>query len=301
MFQPVSVKTLNYSRHEQNEDGYVIHMLTSTPRSFSTNAYVIETKHAVVVVDTFMIVPDAQGLLELLNSIGKPLIAIIITHGHPDHYNGTATLLEGFTNVPVISTKGITDCIRDSVDAKEIKWKPFFGDEWPSEKILPNMWVKDKDSIELDGLNYFFSDLGAAESSSDLYFVLGSKKSAVFVGDVVFNQMHSFMNDGHSCQWLVVLNQLADDLKGVGTLFTGHGQPGDPVELINAQIKYVNTYQYQVSRLAKGKASLNNEQKSKLEEIMVEAFPLYELRGFIQAGAASVAMELAVNKNIVSN
>ena len=297
MTLPRNIQNLIYARHDQPDEGYVVHMLTSTPRSFLTNAYLIETQNAVVAVDTFMIVPDAQVLRELLSSIGKPLIAIIITHGHPDHYNGTATLLQDLKGVPVISTQGITDCIRDSVDAKEVKWKPFFGDEWPSEKILPNQWIKDGETLTLDGLDYYFRDLGAAESSSDLYFTLGSKKSVVFVGDVVFNQMHGFMNDGHSLQWLSVLKQLADELKDVDTLFTGHGQPGNPVELIIAQIKYVSVYQREVAAQANGAQQLTIEQKTKLEERMCKAFPQYQLNGFIQAGADSVANEIAVNMN----
>ncbi len=301
MISQNSMQKLNYSRHQQDEESYVIHMLTSSPRSFLTNAYLIETENALVAVDTFMIVPDALALRELLNSIGKPLIAIIITHGHPDHYNGTATLLEDFKDVPVISTQGITECIRDSIDAKEVKWKPFFGDEWPSEKILPNQWVKDGETLSLDGLDYYFRDLGAAESSSDLYFTLGAEKSAVFVGDVVFNQMHGFMNDGHSLQWLTVLKQLAGELKDVKTLFTGHGQWGSPVELIIAQIKYVRTYQNEVAELAKGKKSLSHEQKIKLEERMCKAFPFYQLNGFIQAGADSVATEVALHQSDLPN
>lgn len=301
MISQYPIQNLNYSRQQLDEESYVIHMLTSSPRSFLTNAYLIETENALVAVDTFMIVPDALALRELLNSISKPLIAIIITHGHPDHYNGTATLLEDFKDVPVISTQGITDCIRDSIDAKELKWKPFFADEWPSEKILPNQWVEDGETLTLDGLDYYFRDLGAAESSSDLYFTLGPKKSAVFVGDVVFNQMHGFMNDGHSLQWLTVLKQLAGELKEVNTLFTGHGQPGNPVELILAQIKYVSVYQREVAALAKGAQQLTREQKIKLEENMCKAFPHYELNGFIQAGADSVANELALKLSDLSN
>ncbi len=295
MIPQTSINKLNYTCHHQEDESYVIHMLTSSPRSFLTNAYLIETAHAVVAVDTFMIVPDALALRELLHSTGKPLIAIIITHGHPDHYNGTATLMADFKDVPVISTQGITDCIRDSIDAKEVKWKPFFGDEWPSEKILPNQWVNNGETLCLDGLDYYFKDLGAAESSSDLCFTLGMNKSVVFVGDVVFNQMHGFMNDGHSQQWLVVLKQLAGELKDVKTLFTGHGLPGNPAELISTQIEYVGVYQNEVAKLAKGNNGLSQEQKNELDGNMCKAYPHYQLAEFIKAGADSVANELALS------
>lgn len=284
-------KALLYSCYPQDES-FSIHMLTSSERSFLTNAYLIETENALVAVDSFMIVSDAMALRDLALKICKPLISIIITHGHPDHYNGNSVLLEAFPGIPVISTQGITDCIRDSVDAKEVKWKPYFAEDWPAQKVLPNQMVTDGSTLILDGLLYHFRDLGAAESTSDMYFTLGKKHSVVFVGDVVFNRVHGFMNDGHSARWLTVLRELTQELAQVGQLFTGHGQPDQPSALISAQIDYINAYRSQVVALLEGTAQLSVEQKIKLEEAMTRLFPDYQLSAFIQAGADSVATEL---------
>ncbi|NRB38911.1 MAG: MBL fold metallo-hydrolase [Pseudomonadales bacterium] len=276
-------------------------MLTSPTRSFLTNAYLIETESAVVAIDTFMLVSDAQALCALFDSIalpsGKPLLGIIITHGHPDHYNGTSTLIAGLKDVPVISSQGITDCIKNSVDAKQVKWKPFFGDDWPEHKILPNQWVADGTSLTLDGLQYHFRDWGAAESSSDLSITLGQQRSVVFVGDVVFNTMHGFMNDGHTQQWLAVLKQLAVELADVPLLFTGHGAPGKTAPLIAKQIQYLQTYRHHVSKLAGTAYALTSEQKICLEKILCNAYPDYQLKGFIQDGADAVAAEISEYNN----
>jgi hypothetical protein len=72
----------------------------------------------------------------------------------------------GFHGVPVISTQGVKNCIKDTVDSKELKWKPCFAEDWPEYKVLPNEIVNDGDVVNLDGLNYSFRDLGSAESSS---------------------------------------------------------------------------------------------------------------------------------------
>jgi len=60
-------------------------MLTSNERSFFTNAYIIEAQNGLLVVDTLMINFDARLLREQIDKLNKPLIAVIITHGHPDH------------------------------------------------------------------------------------------------------------------------------------------------------------------------------------------------------------------------
>jgi len=283
---------LKYNKYTYDDEGYVIHMLTSGEHTFFTNAYIIETQKSLVVVDTMMINSDAKLLRQHIDNINKPLIAVIITHGHPDHYNGTDTVIAGFDDIPIISTKGVRDCINDTVDSKEVKWKPYFGQDLPDNKILPNQLVKDGDVITLDGLDYRFRDLHAAESSSDLFFTLGRNRSVVFVGDVVFNNMHGFMNDGNSAQWLQVLQQLLTELAGVGQLFTGHGMPGPTSELIQSQIEYIAYYRSILYTVINDNHVISNEQKQLFEQLMVANYPQYKLTSFINAGIEAVSNEL---------
>jgi len=287
---------LKYSHYAYDDEGYVIHMLTSNERTFFTNAYIIETRNALVVVDTMMINSDAILLRQHIDSINKPLIAVIITHGHPDHYNGTDIVIKGVNKVPVISTKGVRDCIQDTVDSKEVKWKPYFGQDWPEHKILPNQLVKDGEIVSLDGLDYRFRDLDAAESSSDLFFTLGGNHSVVFIGDVVFNNMHGFMNDGNSTKWLQVLHQLLTELADVKQLYTGHGVPGNTYQLVQAQIEYIGHYRSNLLTMMSDNQLLNDEQEQSFEQLMVENYPEYQLASFIKAGINAVTHELIVEK-----
>lgn len=283
---------LKYSRLPYDNEGYVIHMLTSSLRTFLTNAYIIETKNGLVVVDTMMINSDAAQLRQYVNNLGKPLLAVIITHGHPDHYNGTHVVISGLDHIPIISTKGVKDCIQNTKDDKEVKWKPYFGDEWPEHKLLPNLLVNDDDVLNFDGLDYHFKDLGAAESSSDLYFTLGQQRSAVFLGDVVFNTVHSFLNDGNTRLWLQVLEQLLVEIGDIEHLFTGHGNPGNTRELINAQIGYISHYRTAISSFMQGAEMLSPEQRGLFEKKVIDQYPGYQLVTFIQGGIDAVTQEL---------
>ena len=295
MHRIVSPESLKYKRYVYEKEGFIIHALTSGERTFFTNAFIIETDNALVVVDTMMIISDAALLRAFADKLAKPIIAIIITHGHPDHYNGSHTVIDA-QKIPIISTQGVKDCIKETVDSKETKWKGYFGEDWPEFKLLPTQIVNDGDSLILDSLELCFTDLGAAESSSDLYFTIGQQRSAVFVGDVVFNKMHGFMNDGNSHQWLQVLGQLLTEIADVKQLFTGHGDAANSKSLIQTQIDYIVDYRSTLLKLIDQNQALSDAQKQQFEQDLIEKYPQYQLVGFIQAGIDAVSQELMLEK-----
>ena len=116
---------------------------------------------------------------------------------------------------------------------------------------------------------------------------------AVFAGDVVFGGVHSFMNDGHTSEWLASLEALEEELSGSDILYTGHGHSARPVEMISAQRRYLLHSRSTVRRLAGGRAFLSSDEKEDLVRAMKEILPTDALEGFIAPGADAVAFELS--------
>src|SRR5436190_3832670 len=87
------------------------------------NAYIIETRQHVVIVDTTLLTSSSQALRAKIDAIGKPLAAILITHGHPDHYNGITNVING-KPVDVLSTTGVLDVVKTHDAQKEALWRP---------------------------------------------------------------------------------------------------------------------------------------------------------------------------------
>ncbi len=277
-----------------------VHMLTSGSKSFLTNAFLVETKRSVIAIDAMMTVSDAKSVNQKIESIGKPLAALLITHPHPDHYNGAAVIIEGNDKVPIISTAKVKEVIENYDDAKEKKWKSIFGEDWPSIRALPNQYISNQETLIFDDLPFLAIELGPGESFWDVCWIVGTKRKVAFVGDVVFGGVHSFMNDACGQEWLAALNSLETLMNNIDLIFSGHGQPGKHKEMISAQRTYIIEYYQKVWELAQDRPYLSNDDKEQLCIYMKSILPCKELELFISAGADTVANKIALDMESTS-
>jgi glyoxylase-like metal-dependent hydrolase (beta-lactamase superfamily II) len=273
--------------------GTAVHTYQAAESGLLVNSYLVEGEAGVVVVDTNLLVSDIAALRARLAALRKPLRAILVTHAHPDHFNGIQALISG-GEVPVCATAGVGRMIREVADAKRARWSPVYGDQWPAETYYPNSLLADGASIEFDELRFTVRDLGPAESHADSYFVLAADggRPVAFTGDLAFHGTHPYTADGHSSRWLAVLDVLADELAGVRTLYPGHGGPARP-GLFAAQRRYLLYYREVVRRLADGQPSLTEAAKAELDAAMQAFLPDAPLTWMIGLGADPTAAELA--------
>ncbi len=75
----------------------------SDEKGFAVNSWLVPTASGLVVVDTQFTVSEAEKLSQALAKTGRSLKGIIITHPHPDHFNGICRLLQ-LTHVPIYGT-----------------------------------------------------------------------------------------------------------------------------------------------------------------------------------------------------
>src|SRR5215207_3682224 len=80
--------------------GIRVHRHSTGPEGALVNAYLIETDGGIVAVDGSLTVSDGRALRDRVISLGKPLLAVLVTHAHPDHYGGVVELV-GTEDVPV--------------------------------------------------------------------------------------------------------------------------------------------------------------------------------------------------------
>lgn len=293
IFCLVSVSFTRNEKPEKKQNWKIkVHRYSSPESGIFANAYCIELADSVVVVDATLINSTSLALKSKIDSLGKPIAAVLITHGHPDHYNGLGNLVSEDKRIPVYSTQGVLDVIKESDKSKEEQWTPMFGDEWPRNRVFPNRVLDDKASITVGGAEFSVHNLGPGESHSDTYWIMNDGDQQVaFIGDAVLHGVHAYLSDGHVNEWLGNLATLERALRDVSTIYPGHGEPGS-LEILNWQRNYINTYLSSVKELLGKKEKLDEADKVKLIAAMKAFLPNNKLEFLIVLGSDVVSAQL---------
>ena len=208
---------------------------------FPVNAYLIETAGSVVAVDATLGVSDGRALRAKANEPGKPFAGVIVTHAHPDHYGAVGALVDGA--VPIVAMAGTDAAIRRDDAAKEQILRPMFGDDWATTRTFPNRITGDGERVTLGDVTLRGVDVGPAESPHDSWWLLeGDGPPMVFVGDLIYSHMHSYLADGFYEEWLANLERAKRELPADTTLHMGHGAPAKGLALIDWQAGYIRRF-----------------------------------------------------------
>ena len=274
---------------------YKIHVYSSGELGIFANAFLVETNKGVVVIDSTLTVSESNSLKAQLDVIGKPLLAVILTHPHPDHVAGVTNLVQTSRDTPIIALKSVDDLIRSSEEFKRDYWTPVFKEEWISKWTPPNRHLKDEEEVTFDGIRYRVHDIGAGgDSDSNSIWIIENEPKVAFVGDLIYNGIHSYIADNHIQDWLRNLDKVKGLLSDISTIFPGHGKPGN-IELLESQRKYLSTYRNAIKDLSNN-GKLTDEAKKRLTAIMEEFLPNAGLTWVIAHSADAVAARTCMIK-----
>jgi glyoxylase-like metal-dependent hydrolase (beta-lactamase superfamily II) len=218
----------------------LIHRFHATGGGTPVNAYIVESPSGAVVVDATLTVSDGRALRASVDDLAKPLLGVVITHAHPDHYGGLVELIQDL-DVPVFATRGVIDVIRRDDPVKETILRPMFGEEWARERAFPNHVVEDGEALSLDGIRLTVTDLGPNESPHDSIWTLDDSNRRVFSADLAYDRHHCYLADGFYREWLANIGRARQQLPAGVTLHPGHGEPCG-TEALDWQEGYINAF-----------------------------------------------------------
>ena len=272
----------------------IVHAYRSGESGLFVNSYLVEGAEGVVAIDSPLLLSDGRAFRARLEALRKPLLGVLVTHPHPDHYNTITELLAG-EEVPIIAHRDVDREIRAKDDAKRAQWRPLFGDEWPASATFPNRTVADEESVALGDLRFTAWDFGPCESESETVWLLGDGEVA-FVGDLAFNGTHAYLADGHTDEWLDAIDRAEESLAGVRMLYVGHGAPAAPTVLAD-QRRYLLMAREAIGRAARRRGELSEDEANRVASVMDRYAPSAPLSWLVGAGAPAVAAELAQEPN----
>jgi glyoxylase-like metal-dependent hydrolase (beta-lactamase superfamily II) len=270
-------------------DEPTIHRFPAQDEGAFVNAYLVETESGVVAVDGLLTVSAAKEMRAALDGLGKPLLAALLTHSHPDHYAGLREIVAGH-DVPIVAPQGVIDTITADDAIKDQIIGPMFGDDWPTNRVFPNTPIRDGESLSFDDVTFTVIDLGPSESPHDSPWILGEDARTVFLGDQIYDHKHCFLADGFYAEWLANIEKLRARFPDDAVFYIGHGGPVGP-EMWDWQRGYIELFVEAVSN-----ADWSEPERAKATVVgrMKEYEPSDELQFLMELSIEPIAAKLGL-------
>jgi glyoxylase-like metal-dependent hydrolase (beta-lactamase superfamily II) len=199
----------------------------SKPWGFSTSSYWIEGPTGLIAVDTQFLPSEAERMIAVAEKqTGKRFELAVVLHANPDKFNGTAVFQKH--GVKVVTSAQVKALLPD-VHARRTKaFYERYAPDYPRELPAPDVFGDQTTELEAAGLRVKLHVLGAG--CSEAHVVLEWNRHA-FVGDLVGNGVHSWLEIGKTDQWLERLTEI--EALHPERLHPGRGASGGPELLAN--------------------------------------------------------------------
>lgn len=192
-----------------------IHSYMSSADTFHTTTQLIETPAQLVAVDAQLLPVHADEVVAYAKGLGKPLDRLIVTHAHPDHYNGAARF-----GVPVHALAEV----REQIIARGDSQLPT-GLVIPVADFTPTVDLVSGTEV-IDEVPFVFEAVSGGEAADELLIKL-PEQGVLIAQDLVYNDVHLYLGNNDITGWQQAVDALAAD-PGYDTILAGHGLPTGP-------------------------------------------------------------------------
>ncbi|MFF4339539.1 MBL fold metallo-hydrolase [Kitasatospora sp. NPDC001540] len=201
-----------------------VEVFTGPESAFFATSSLIMGERTAILVDAQLTRSAGRELAEWIAGKGRDLLAIVVSHQHPDHYFGAEEVLRLFPTAQLVAAPSVVEGIGQTAAAKVAQWKPVYGDDIPDQPLLPAPLLPQP--LMIDGQLIRVLQLGQGDSAGSTLVHLPSIRT-VIAGDFVYNGTHVWTADTDPDargQWSHNLGLIAD--LGVDRVVAGHRAPG---------------------------------------------------------------------------
>ncbi len=211
-------------------------------KAFFTNIMFIVSSEGVIVIDPSASLQIGQMAIRMIKTVtNKPVIAVINTHWHGDHWMGNHAFDEAYPGVKIYALKEVKEAINGALGAE---WIQMALDATKNATIgtkvvAPNTEVKAGDVLKFGDVSLKMHHFGQCHTPYDMLVEIEGTPY-IHMGDVVMEGRMAGMGDGEG-----------SFIKGIETLkaiksampskifFPAHGNPGK--QLVDEEIELFET------------------------------------------------------------
>jgi glyoxylase-like metal-dependent hydrolase (beta-lactamase superfamily II) len=235
-----------------------------------------------VLVDTPITVEQARALADWVVASGKNLTTIYATHGHGDHFFGTATVLERFPNARFVARPEVIKIMRQqaSPDSLATFWNPRFPGQISSHLAIAEELAGN--AIDLEGQELVSVPLGFTDTASTTCLHVPSI-GLIVAGDAAYNGVHLHLSESPDQQkrqeWIAALDKM-EALKPRAVI-AGHKPVGndDGPEILGETRRYIRDFE---------RVALRTTTARELYDEMLMLYPDWGNRGALWSSARAI-------------
>lgn len=231
-----------------------------------------------ILVDTQYMPEDVDEVIRRIESSGRALTAIYITHGHSDHYFGLQRLLERYPGAAAVTHPSVAAKIQETLDGDRAFSREFFAGAAADNTAVPE--ALDSGELFVDGELVLVVELDQADTAPTTALHI-PVIDAVIAGDVVYNQVHLFLAASSPAEWAKWIDSV-DAIAALNprVLVAGHKRPELPDTNVRGMIESTRAY---LEAFIDGLSRFEGSRE--LVTHMQELFPDYENKSTLVASA----------------
>jgi glyoxylase-like metal-dependent hydrolase (beta-lactamase superfamily II) len=183
------------------------------------NSHLVLGATEALLVDTQLLVADAQAVVDMVTQSGRKLTTVFLTHAHPDHYLGLPVIQAAFPSAAIVTTSGVLADFKANAPATlALLQGAGLASVIASHLVTPSPLPGNTITLEGDHLQVVEMP-NAAETAHAAAIAL---PGGTFIsGDLLMNHVHLYLGECHSDGWQQNLE--AVKAMGFATFYPGHG------------------------------------------------------------------------------